>query len=109
VNSIVDHPYCILGVKQDAEFEEIRSAYLKLVREFPPDRYPETFRELHDAYEIVCDPWKQAESILLNVMAEVNLLSVIEDLEKELPRIPTLALLSLGNRNLTTRDSNNPS
>lgn len=49
-------PYLILGFSRptkpgDLPDEQLRSAYLALVRRFPPDRYPRRFEEIRRAYE----------------------------------------------------------
>ncbi len=48
-------PFEILGVPADADDERIRAAYLRQVREHPPERDPEAFRRIHRAYEAVRD------------------------------------------------------
>ena len=48
-------PYEILGIDLQADDQAVRQAYLKLVRSFPPDRYPERFQLIHDAYELLRD------------------------------------------------------
>ena len=49
-------PEDVLGVSEHASDEEIRAAYLLKVRECPPDRSPEQFEKVRDAYEILRDP-----------------------------------------------------
>ncbi len=49
-------PIELLGISQNATDEEIRAAYLLKVRECPPDRAPEKFEKIRDAYEILRDP-----------------------------------------------------
>lgn len=49
-------PYLILGLAKPAAFcdledEQVQSAYLALVRQFPPDRNPQRFEEIRRAYE----------------------------------------------------------
>ncbi len=46
----------VLGVNQDAGEEEIRAAYVRKVKEHPPDRSPEEFERIRDAYESLRDP-----------------------------------------------------
>ena len=41
----------ILGVAANASEDEIRRAYLEKVKQFPPDRSPEEFERIRDAYE----------------------------------------------------------
>ena len=49
-------PAGVLGVPPSATDEEIRAAYLAKVRECPPDRSPEQFERIRDAYELLRDP-----------------------------------------------------
>jgi len=48
-------PYEVLAVAETATAEEIRRAYLAKVREFPPEREPEGFKEVQKAYTILRD------------------------------------------------------
>lgn len=49
-------PAAVLGVTPDASDEDVRAAYLAKVREHPPDRAPEQFERIRDAYELLRDP-----------------------------------------------------
>lgn len=49
-------PYEVLGLSVDASEEQIRKGYLELVRQFPPDREPVKFAEIHAAYDQLRDP-----------------------------------------------------
>ena len=53
----------ILGVESNAGDDEIRAAYLNKVKEFPPDRAPEEFERIRDAYETLRDPRKRARAM----------------------------------------------
>jgi len=46
-------PYTVLGVSEQADDKAIKKAYLKAVRNNPPDRHPERFRKIRRAYEQV--------------------------------------------------------
>ncbi len=48
-------PYKILDVDCDANDEEIKLAYLKQVKENPPDRDQEHFQQIHGAYLLIKD------------------------------------------------------
>lgn len=59
--------YQILSVEQDATAAEIKKAYFSMVRKYPPERFPEQFKRLREAYETLSDPKNRQEydSILL--------------------------------------------
>jgi curved DNA-binding protein CbpA len=48
-------PYEILAIKTGATPGEIRKAYLLKVREFPPERDPEGFKRIRQAYDLLKD------------------------------------------------------
>ncbi len=54
----------ILGIAPEADAEEARRAYIEKVRQFPPDRAPEAFERIRDAYEQVRDPKRRARRLL---------------------------------------------
>lgn len=43
--------YRVLGISQGASQSEIKKAYFKLVRQYSPEKNPEQFREIREAYE----------------------------------------------------------
>jgi len=47
--------YRLLGVREGADDGEIRGAYLDLVKQFPPERYPDRFKQITRAYEALKD------------------------------------------------------
>jgi len=59
-------PFTVLGVAEDAGDAEIRRRYLALVRDFPPDRAPDRFREYRAAYDALSDERKRLETKLLS-------------------------------------------
>src|SRR5437763_1424003 len=58
--------YEILGIEKGAEVEEIKKAYRKMAVKYHPDENPDNktaevqFKELGEAYEVLCDPQKRA-------------------------------------------------
>ena len=55
------NPYTVLGVDRKAGLGEIKRAYFKLVREYPPEEQPEKFQEIREAYEQLKSPEKRAQ------------------------------------------------
>jgi DnaJ-class molecular chaperone len=49
------NPFTVLGLEETADDEAIRTAYLAALRLSPPDRDPEGFRRIRDAYEALRD------------------------------------------------------
>ena len=60
-------PREILGVGPDATDEELRAAYLQKVRQHPPDRSPEEFEKIRDAFEKLKDPRRRTLDMLTAV------------------------------------------
>ena len=60
----MEDPRQILGVGAEAGDEEIRAAYLRMVKEYPPDRAPREFERVRDAYEALRDPRRRAQMLL---------------------------------------------
>jgi len=98
--SSLDNPFQTLGLAGDADEAAIRDRYLKLVRENPPEKNPERFRQIHAAYQIASDPLKFATHLLTAPEQDEFLpWSEIIQLERaNPPRLHTDVLLSLGNR-----------
>ena len=59
-----DDPRQLLGVSPEAGDEEIRAAYLRKVKEYPPDRAPREFERVRDAYETLRDPRRRTLHLL---------------------------------------------
>ena len=51
---MIESAYRTLKVKKDASPEEVRSAYVRLVRRYPPEHFPERFSAIQSAYRLLC-------------------------------------------------------
>ena len=71
-------PRQVLGIPPEAGDEEIRAAYLRKVKEYPPDRAPREFEKVRDAYEVLRDPRARTRHLLLSVDPKQPLVSLLE-------------------------------
>jgi tetratricopeptide (TPR) repeat protein len=53
--------YEVLGIPNTATDDEIKRAYFGMVRKYQPDRFPDEFKEIRAAYEILMDGKKRAD------------------------------------------------
>jgi curved DNA-binding protein CbpA len=60
------NPYIVLDVPQEADDQIIRQAYLKAVKESPPDADPKRFQAVSQAYEKIKDQPSRHRHILFN-------------------------------------------
>jgi len=58
-------PFEILEIPDTAGAEEIRAAYLRKVKQYPPERSPEEFEKIRDAYDALRDPRLRTRKMLL--------------------------------------------
>src|SRR5438067_2657045 len=72
-----DDPRLVLGISPDAGDEEIRAAYLRKVKEYPPDRAPHDFEKVRDACETLRDPRSRTRQ-MLSVDPKQPLVSLLE-------------------------------
>ena len=70
-------PKQILGVALNASDEDIRAAYLRKVKEHPPEQAPEIFEQVRDAYNTLRDPRLRMRAMLESGDAPVPLASLI--------------------------------
>jgi curved DNA-binding protein CbpA len=61
------YPYEALEISEDASQEDIRKAYLKKVHQFSPEKYPEKFQAIVEAYELVKDQTARAKLKLFGI------------------------------------------
>lgn len=63
--------YSVLNIVADAAIAEIKKAYFSLVRKFPPDRHPEEFMKIREAYEVLVDENTRRQYDEVNAMPGV--------------------------------------
>ncbi|MDR0616364.1 MAG: hypothetical protein LBG29_06100 [Synergistaceae bacterium] len=51
---MIESAYELLKIPRNAAPEEVRAAYVKMVRRYPPESFPERFAALRNAYEKAC-------------------------------------------------------
>jgi len=78
-----EDPWAILGVSVQADDDEIRKAYVQKIKDYPPDRAPEQFERIRDAYEDLRDPQRRSKRMIVSVDPEADLVSLLsEDAQK---------------------------
>lgn len=61
--------YEILGLNAEASKEDIKKAYFKLVRKYPPDRYETQFMDIRKAYETLSNEKTRKQYDLVNYLS----------------------------------------
>ena len=74
-------PYAVLDLEPDAGDEAIRARYLELVRKYPPERAPDRFRAVREAYELVRDEDRRIRFALFHVVEDPDLNANLEAVE----------------------------
>ena len=67
----------VLGVSATATEEEIRAAYLRAIKEYPPETFPEQFERIRDAWEALRDRRSRARNLLFSGDPEAPFTSLI--------------------------------
>ncbi len=74
--------YLQLGLSPDAGDEEIRKAYLGLIRRHTPERDPMRFQAIAAAYERIKDEPSRIQSALFGAMQNKDVGQALEDLTR---------------------------
>lgn len=79
-------PYAILGLPPDSDDDTIRRRYLQLVREFSPERHPQKFAEVRQAYESLKDLNTRLQHRVFEAGKNESVDAIIEELTCRMPR-----------------------
>ncbi|MDR2345902.1 MAG: DnaJ domain-containing protein [Planctomycetaceae bacterium] len=90
--------YHTLGISPGSSKAEIRNRYLELVRKFPPEKNPEKFVKIQEAYDNLKDPIGIMYEMLLSLQTSDSMEQIIEELIDELrdERLPTNMIINMG-------------
>lgn len=93
----MDDAFETLGLSSAATEADIRSRYLELVREFPPDRAPERFAEIRAAFDELRNPVVQMERKMFSLATRDSLNALQSDIRAHVrsARLPVSVLIAL--------------
>ncbi|MDD2402666.1 MAG: DnaJ domain-containing protein, partial [Clostridia bacterium] len=63
--------YRTLNIEKTATLADIKNAYFSLVRTYPPDRHPEEFMKIREAYETLIDENTRQQYDLVDTMPDI--------------------------------------
>ncbi len=69
---VIERARAVLHVDASASPKDVKRAYRRRVREAPPDRMPEEFRRVRDAYELLQDLETWANEALMSRTPSVD-------------------------------------
>jgi curved DNA-binding protein CbpA len=72
------NPFAALGVEETADDEAVRAAYLEAVRKSPPDRDPQGFQRIREAYEALRDSERRLALRLFGPPPLENLVELLD-------------------------------
>lgn len=74
-------PFEILGIPPDSTDEAIRQRYLQLVKEYTPEKHPERFAAIREAYDAISDLDTRLSRLLFHDNHHESMAVISEDLE----------------------------
>lgn len=84
--------YFILGLDVDAPDDAIRDQYLKLVRQYPPEKHPQRFQDITESYERI----KSRRQAILSRIMGIHAISEPESALRALGRSVTITRRRIG-------------
>jgi curved DNA-binding protein CbpA len=93
-------PYQVLGLPSESDDEAIRRRYLELVRQFPPEKHPERFAAVRQAYESLRDLNTRLRHRLFEAGRNDSVDAIIEELacRSKRRRLSLQTLLSIAGK-----------
>jgi curved DNA-binding protein CbpA len=79
-------PYAVLGLPADSDDDAIRRRYLELVKQFSPERHPDQFAAIRQAYEHLRDLDTRLKYRLFEAGKNESIDAILEDLACRTPR-----------------------
>jgi curved DNA-binding protein CbpA len=76
----------VLGLPADSDDETIRRRYLELVKQFSPERHPEKFAAIRQAYESLRDLETRLRHRLFEAGRTESIDAILEELASRSPR-----------------------
>ena len=76
-------PFAVLGVDETADDKAVRAAYVRALRASPPDRDPEGFRRIREAYEALRDTESRLALRLFGPLLLANLAELVDAFPEE--------------------------
>lgn len=77
------NPYTVLELSPGSTEEQIRKAYLEQVRKYPPDRDPERFAKIRDAYDQLRDPVTRMRSRVFTISSLDSIDDLLRDMQQK--------------------------
>ncbi len=74
-------PFAVLGLPVDSDDAAIRRRYLELVRQFPPEKNPERFAAVRQAYDLLRDDPTRWHYRLFEAGQKESIEALIEELQ----------------------------
>ena len=60
----------VLGLARGSDKKEIKRAYFRLVRQFTPEKNPERFQQIREAYEYLSNRQEEGEQPVFNIICK---------------------------------------
>lgn len=95
-------PYIVLGLPPESDDDVIRRRYLALVRTHTPERDPERFAAIREAYEKLRDSSSRLRYRLFDAGKDDSLEAILTDAKARVSprRVPVSTLMSWGQKRL---------